>query len=364
MGAGSSNQKGVSSSGDKLSRTKGGHVLVIRFSAMGDVAMLVPVLRAVTARYPNLKITVVTRGFFAPIFKNIPRVKVYDADLKGLHNGIMGLCRLAKELRDLELDAVADVHNVLRSHVLNSVFYFYGIKVSQINKGRDEKKALTAENNKVLKQLKSTPQRYADVFESLGYPVDLSNPEFPEKLKMSPNTLAITGKNLLKWIGIAPFAQHQGKVYPLDLMEEVIAKLSGEGKSKVFLFGGGKAENATLEDLAAKYENVHAAAGKLRFEEELALISNLDIMLSMDSGNAHLAAIYGIPVVTLWGVTHPYAGFAAFNQPAENHLLPDLHEFPKIPTSIYGNKIPEGYEKVMRSIDPEKVVEKVMEAAP
>lgn len=359
MATGSSFQDNSSSTGGDLSSVKKEHILVIRFSAMGDVAMLVPVLRAVVKKYPHLKITVLTRGFFAPIFKNIPNVDVYEADLKGLHNGTLGLCRLAKELRDMEINTVADVHNVLRSNMLNSVFYFYGIKVKQIDKGRGDKKALTAENNKVFKQLKTTAERYADVFAELGYPVKLDRPQFPGKQKLSPNTIALTGKILLKWVGIAPFAQHPGKVYPLDLMEEVIAKTSQSGKMQIFLFGGGKAEIEKLENLASKYENVTSVAGKLRFEEELALISNLDVMLSMDSGNAHLAAIYGIPVITLWGMTHPYAGFAAFNQPQENHLLPDLYRYPKIPTSIYGNKIPEGYEEAMRSISPDSVVRKL-----
>ena len=142
-------------------------------------------------------------------------------------------------------------------------------------------------------------------------------------------------------------------------MEKVIADLSKDGKFEIFLFGGGDAETEILSSLASKFPNVKSIAGKLKFEEELELISNLDLMLSMDSGNAHLAAMYGVPVITLWGVTHPYTGFSAFNQPEENHLLPDLQKFPMIPTSIYGNKVPEGYEEVMRSIPPERVVEKV-----
>lgn len=347
------------SSQEKELQSKRQHILVIRFSAMGDVAMLVPVLRAVTSTYPHLKITVLTRDFFAPIFKNITNVEVYDADLKGIHSGILGLGRLAKEVREKEIDAVADVHNVMRSNVLKTVFGFYGINVKQIDKGREEKKALTAANNKVFKQLKSTHQRYADVFEKLGYPVDLKDPKFPSRQTLSPHILSITGKNVQKWIGIAPFAKHDPKMYPLDLMEEVIRQIDQNPKIQIFLFGGGTSEISKLDALASKYGNVKSVAGKLGFEEELALISNLDLMISMDSGNAHLAAMYGIPVVTLWGVTHPYAGFAAFNQPPENNILPDLHRYPKIPTSVYGNKIPEGYEEVMRSIPPEKVVEKI-----
>ncbi len=349
---------------DKPKLEEAAHILVIRLSAMGDVAMLVPVLRIVTATYPNLKITLLTRGFFAPMFKDIPNVEVYKADFSGIHQGFVGLCRLARELKELEIDAVADLHDVLRSNVLRYIFYLYRIPVKPIDKGRAEKKALTAENNKVFKKLKSTHQRYADVFSELGYSVNLNEPSFPLKQKLSPNILEITGKNVLKWIGIAPFAQHDSKVYPLDLMERVIREIDKEGKAEIFLFGGGKSETEQLEKLAKQFGNVVSIAGKLSFEEELALISNLDVMLSMDSANAHLAAMYGIPVITLWGVTHPYAGFSAFNQPSENNLLPDINKYSKIPTSVYGNKFPEGYENVMRTIPPQKVVDKIREISP
>lgn len=335
------------------------HILVIRLSAMGDVAMLVPVLRVVVATYPSLKLTVLTRQFFSPLFKGLRNIRVYEADVKGVHAGVTGLSRLARELRDIEVDAVADVHNVLRSNILKGVFCFYGIPVKQIDKGRIEKKALTAEDNKVLRQLKSTHQRYADVFSELGFPIDLKQHQYPPKENLTSSMRELAGSDGKKWLGIAPFAQYRSKVYPVDLLENVLEQLDNDPGLKIFLFGGGKGEKEQLETLASKYENVVSLAGKLLLEEELALISNLDVMLSMDSANAHLAAIYGIPVITLWGVTHPYAGFSAFNQPPENNLLPDLLKYPKIPTSIYGNKVPEGYEEVMRTITPEKVMEKI-----
>ena len=64
----------------------------------------------------------------------------------------------------------------------------------------------------------------------------------------------------------------------------------------------------------------------------------------------------GVKVITLWGATHPYAGFSPFNQPLENALVSDRNQFPKLPTSVYGNKKVEGYEDAMRTISPEKVV--------
>jgi len=336
------------------------HLLLIRFSAMGDVAMLAPVVNILTWKYPDLQITVLTRGFFTPIFEKIPRVTVYAADLKGRHNGIKGLYKLAKEVKNLGVTAVGDMHNVLRSNMLRLFLMGSGIKFfSQIDKGRADKKSLTALKNKVFKPLKSTHQRYADVLAEVGYPVDLSIPISPKKYDLSSKIKAVTGNKDVSWIGFAPFAAHNAKAYPLGLVAEVLAELSKQSHFRIFLFGGGQEEITKLESLASRFDRVVSLAGKLKFEEELQVISNLDLMVSMDSGNAHLAAMYGVKVLTLWGVTHPYAGFGAFAQPEDHHLLPDLNKYPAIPTSVYGNKYPEGYENVMESISPQMVIQKI-----
>ncbi|HEX8015101.1 MAG TPA: glycosyltransferase family 9 protein, partial [Flavobacterium sp.] len=155
---------------------------------------------------------------------------------------------------------------------------------------------------------------------------------------------------------IAPFAQYDSKVYPLDLMKEVIAKLAENPANKILLFGGGKKEIEILDSLSERFENVINMAGKIKFQQELQLISNLDVMLSMDSGNAHIAAMLGIKVVTLWGATHPYAGFLPFNQSLDNALTSDRSQYPKLPTSVYGNKIVEGYQDAMRTIAVESIL--------
>ncbi len=337
----------------------GDHLLIIRFSSMGDVAMLVPVIRVLMATYPNLKLTILTRGFFAPIFRDIPSVEVYAADLKDRHKGIWGLFRLFKELKSLGITGVADMHDVLRSNVLKPLFILQGIRFKQIDKGRLEKKALTAKNNKVFRQLKTTHQRYADVLEALGYPLDLNLAVLPDKYDLPLHVRAITGNKNETWIGIAPFAAHEPKAYPLTLLAEVLSKLAIEKDLKIFLFGGGHDETKKLESIAHGYDNIISMAGKLKFEEELDVISHLDLMVSMDSGNAHLAAMYGVKVLTIWGVTHPFAGFSAFNQLEDHHLLPDREIYPALPTSIYGNKYPAGYELVIGSISPEEVFKKI-----
>ncbi|GAB2762659.1 glycosyltransferase family 9 protein [Salinimicrobium soli] len=337
------------------------HILVIRLSAMGDVAMTVPVVKRVTERFPDVKITFLTKGFLTPLFKNLRNVDVFEADVNGRHKGVAGLKRLSRELQDLGIDAVADLHNVLRSNILKVFFQLSGIPVKQIDKGRQEKKALTRRSNKIFLPLKTTHERYADVFDQLGFPIDLTSGSALSKENLSPRASILVGEEPKKWLGVAPFAQHKAKAYPLDLVKELLGRLEKEENLKIFLFGGGREEEQLLSDLEKDCSNATSVAGKLKFEEELALISNLDAMLSMDSGNGHIAANYGIPVISLWGLTHPYTGFAPFGQPLENSLLPDLDKYPAIPTSVYGKEIPKGYEDVMRTIPSEKVVGKVKE---
>ena len=334
------------------------HLLVIRLSAMGDVAMVVPVLRAFTQQYPTIKITVLTRAFFKPFFSDLNNVSVFYAEVNGKHKGIFGLYKLSKELKNLGIDAIADLHNVLRTNILK--FFFLGKPFIQLDKGRAEKKALVS--GSIFQQLKTTQQRYADVFEKLGYKIDLKKPHFPKPRRLSESILNSVKTDALKCIGIAPFAAHESKMYPLDLMEQVIKTLSKD--YKIVLFGGGKKETDILNAFETRFENVINVAGKLTFDEELDVISNLEIMLSMDSGNAHIAAMLGVKVVTIWGVTHPFAGFAPFNQPAEYALLSNRNTFPKIPTSIYGNKYPENYKEASRSISPEIIIEKIKSLIP
>jgi len=321
------------------------HILVIRLSALGDVAMTVPVLRVVAQTYPDLKITIVSKGFYQPLFQDIHNINFLEADVYGQHRGI---------------DAVADLHNVIRSKIITNYLGWQGVRTSTIDKGRTEKKALTRSNKKEFKFLKTTHQRYADVFAVLGLPIDLNSHHFPGKRDLSPKLNTLIGVEPKKLIGIAPFAAYKSKMYPLDFMKEVIAHLDGLKKYRLFLFGGGDYETATLTKIADQFDSATVVAGVLYFEEELALISNLDLMLSMDSGNGHLAALFGIPTITLWGVTHPAAGFAPFQQPKENQLYADREKYPLIPTSVYGNKCPEGYEAAMKTITPEAVLAKIL----
>lgn len=315
-------------------------LLVMRFSAMGDVAMTVPVLNCLATQHPDLRITVVTRSRFVPMFEWLPaNVVVRGVDL-GMFEGIGGLTRLFASLSGGSFDAVCDLHDVLRTKYLRNCFRLKGTKVVVVDKGRNDKKALIG-NGVNAKELRPMVERYADVFRSLGLDIDFA--KMP-KMDLSAENFASVRQfagpkeDGDKWVGIAPFAAHPQKVYPIDRMHSVANMLCDRGY-KVFLFGAGKAEVEELATWERESKNgfIRCTCGKLGgLHDEMMLMSKLNAMVTMDSANMHIASMLSVPVLSIWGATHPKAGFCGFGQTPDSML--QRGEMPCRPCSIYGNK--------------------------
>ena len=311
------------------------HILVMRFSSMGDVAMTVPVVKALLAQNPELQITYVSRPQFAGFFADIPRLHFFNADLDNDYKGFIGIAKLYRQLKKQEkYDTVADLHDSLRTKILRRLFSLAGVPYAFIDKGRAEKKLLTRFPNKVLKPLKRTVERYADVFRGLGYELELDYKLLKQPKPLTAGIIAITGDKTKPWVGVSPFAKHEGKTYPPEKMEEVINELSRQD-IKVFLFGGSTVEKGICDSWASAYENAISVVRLLSMEQELVLINNLDVMLSMDSAGMHLASLEGTPVVSIWGATHHYAGFLGYGQSEDNIVADDIE---CRPCSVYGDR--------------------------
>ena len=312
--------------------------------------MVSPVLKELLENNKNYKISLLTNFQFFPFFRAFNGVNLIPFDKKKQHKGLFGMFRLFKEIKKLDLDYVVDLHEVLRTNFLKAVLK---VPFYQIDKGRDEKQNLVS--GKIFAPLKSTHQRYRDVFEKIGISIKPLSKTQTHRVDISD--LKLIPKNNKLLIGIAPFAAHKGKEYPIVQMEEVIKEINKD--FNVILFGGGKKEEFILDDLAGKHSNVINIANKFSLDQEMDVISNLSIMLSMDSANGHIAALMGIKVLTIWGVTHPFAGFSPYGQTDKNNILVNRLQFPKIPTSIYGDKFPNGYEKAISSISPKEIILKI-----
>lgn len=328
-------------------------LLVIRFSALGDIAMSVPVVHDFAVQYPDLEITMLSREMARPLFERMPsNVHFIAADLNGQHKGLFGLCRLWRDAHLSDFDYIADFHDVLRTWWLRTEGCLHRKKVAKIDKGRKGKRALTRQKNKVFVQQATSFERYAKVLGRLGFPIK------PRFVKLDYSAFCETQKTDNEtWVGIAPFAKHPAKVYPLEKMEQVIKALSERENTTVFLFGGGKEESEQIEKLCAKYNRVKPAKSQKGLRGELALMGQLDVMLSMDSANMHLASLVGTRVVSIWGGTHPYAGFLGWNQKETDCIQLDL---PCRPCSVYGNKpCLRGDYVCMTDITPTQIIKKL-----
>lgn len=338
---------------------KQSHILVIRISSMGDVAMTVPVLQQLLQKYPGIKLTVLTQPNFFPLFETLERTDVQAADIKWKHKGITGLFKLFFDLRKkYRYDAVADLHNVLRSQLLRFLFRLSGIKMAVINKGRKKKRQLTNLKHKRLRQLKTTFQRYADVFAKLGFPVklDTSKQVFP-KQQLPAETLPFFeyGK---KYVTIAPFARHPEKMYPAAKMKKVIQLLSEQPNIQLFFVGGGRWEMERLNKLENEFPGTTNLSGKFSFKDELAILSNMHAVVSMDSANMHLASLFGVPVISIWGATHPFLGFYGWGQSNENAIQSSFY---CRPCSVFGNKpCFRGDRECMERIREKSVVDRII----
>ncbi|MBZ4191666.1 glycosyltransferase family 9 protein [Niabella beijingensis] len=330
------------------------HILALRFSALGDVAMTVPVLKSVLAQHPQLQITMVSIPFHAPLFEGIDRLHFYGVDIKKDFKGIPGLMRLARKLKTgIRFDAVADLHDVLRTKIIRR--FLGAVPIAVIDKGRKEKKELTRPKNKKLRPLPPTFERYAAVFRKLGIQVQLT---VADGLLPAPLRSAATNIPPQPFaVGIAPFAKHAAKMYPAEKMKEVIRQLQADRNLQLFLFGS-RTEAPLLQQWAGDAENITVVAGTCSFKEELQLIAKMNVILTMDSANMHLASLYGVPVVSVWGGTHPYLGFYGWGQDPDNAVQTDL---PCRPSSVFGNKpCPvHGAAGCMQEITPGMIVDQI-----
>lgn len=339
------------------------HILVMRFSALGDVAMTVPVIYQLARQYPDLRITVLSQPFARPFFDTMaPRVGFMDADIKHEYHGIKGLNKLYRRLTAKNFTAIADLHGVLRTQYLRTRFNIDQFRVEHINKHRREKHLLIMHDHKVMRQLPTSFENYAEVFAKLGYPVRLGDfksifPEGGGDLSLLPEGFQ-TKEAGQRWIGFAPFAAHKGKMLPLEKTVEAIEQTVKRHPScRVFLFGS-KREASQIPQALQDMPQVTLVSQYLSgMDQELILMSHLDVMVTMDSANMHLASLTATPVISVWGATHPYAGFMGWNQREDIAVQARLD---CRPCCIYGErKCFRGDYECLNLIQPDDIVRRI-----
>lgn len=331
-----------------MSKNRNRHILITRLSALGDIAIAAPLVKKYALENPDIKFTVLSHKLMEPLFRGPINLFFMPFDSKK-EGDFISLVKLHNKLLKLGVTDVADIHNVLRTKVIRVCLLFRGIGNKIINKNRRAKKDLTRPTNKKLKQLTTSMRSYENVFVSLGL----------KDLNFANATIeVIKSNNSEKKIGIAPFAKHKGKTWPIEKMEKCVEALSNNPNINIYLFGGKGYEEKILSQWEIKYPNTKSLAGKLPFEAELNLIKDLDLMVSMDSGNMHFASCMNTPVISIWGATHPYAGFYGWGQDYSDIIQLDM---PCRPCSVFGNKAcTKGDYPCLNNISVETVVDNII----
>jgi ADP-heptose:LPS heptosyltransferase len=334
-------------------------LLVIRTSAMGDVALTTPVLKGMREQYPEVELVLLTRSAYKPFFTSISGLELFLPDLKMRHKGFAGLIRLFKDIsRNSQIDHVIDLHDVLRSKILRFLFRLTGIPVAVLDKGRSEKKSLISGKKKI--RLKHSVERYCDAFAKAGFPVVPSNgkwilPSVNVRLKNEFITDMKGGLN----IGVAPYAKHKLKMWPESYMISLLGMISESHVCRFWFFGGIE-DSDKLSVLQTKVSGSTNLSGKLSLDQELLFMSKLDLMIAMDSSNMHMAALVGIKVISIWGGTDPLAGFGAWMQPDNFSIRIPVEELTCRPCTIYGKgECKRGDFACMNWLTPEHVFQKI-----
>jgi len=309
--------------------------------------MTIPVIRALKRTFPDVELSILSKAFPLKLFSLEAGLNTIAFDSQK-HRGLFGLWQLSKSIVAEGFTDVADLHFSLRSRVLCLLLRLRGLNVGQRTKQRRLRRQWTSKRPKPKKRLDTQVQAYLKTIAQLGFVVE-------EKALLDEMVRNRVSSKSQK-VGIAPFAAHKHKTYPTSLTTELLKKLST--KYQTVLFGAKGTESQQFDQWVSE-GIAHENAAMLSFEMQLQEMQSLGVMISMDSANGHIAANYGVPVITIWGATAPSCGFSVLAQPNENQFQPDPEKYPFLPSSIFGKSTFKGYETAMESIDPKTILSRV-----
>jgi ADP-heptose:LPS heptosyltransferase len=310
-------------------------ILVIRLSALGDVALMIPVFKSLETAYPHQKFYFLTRHSYQDLFWDCKNVTVIPCNFYQEHKGITGLTKLSMQLNQYDYDTLIDLHNVLRTKALRGLIKLKNKQIIVFNKGKKEKKQLV--KSKLIQTLPHTTQRYLDAFSTLGLKTTLdSGPwlKVPETGNHNHKLSDILPKTHT-WIGIAPFSKHESKEWPIKNIQELLLRIQKDENNRLFLLAFGEDEKIKAKEIIQTFPQLIVVDESFSLPQQLSLLKQLDVLVSMDSGNMHLASILGTKVVSIWGATHPAVGFSPLNNEAFI-VQPTPIQAPWRPLSIYG----------------------------
>ncbi len=329
-------------------------ILVIRFSSLGDIALMLPMLRELRRGYPGGEIHLATKSQYSGLFEG-------NLDIDFMHslpdNTLASSLKLFRDLVKIDFDMVIDAHGVLRS-VLISTFLSAGKKV-RIDKEQLKKTLLIKGSVNYYKDIHTQAERYLDLAARSG--VALSGErrliDIPRAADIRAGALlAEAGIEDIPLVAFAPGARWPAKQWPGEYFSDLVSALAARGFGCVMT--GSAGEKDLCETIKGRSARTLNAAGMLSVMESAALLGKCRLLVTNDSAPLHLAESAGTPVVAFFGPTVREFGF--FPGLPESRVLE--RDLACRPCSRNGSKECRfGTRECLVSITPETALEAVLE---
>jgi len=296
-------------------------ILVIRFSAIGDVLLTFPILQGLKNKYPEAEIHVLTKKEQAQLFDLLP-FHVHQWVFSG------NLIATARSIRRHKFDRVIDLHNNLRTlllQVLSAKSHWQRVRKYNVLKWRI---TTFKKKNLIVPHIVTRYAKAAEVEEYLT----------PLALQLPKENVPDLPENYIAWV---VGAKSKTKQFPLEKIRETIAACD----LPVVILGG-KEEMPFGETLELEFAHVINKAGKTTIQEAAGILAWAKAVVTNDTGLMHLASFFNKPMLAIWGNTMPAFGMYAYQ--TEKVIHAQVSDLSCRPCSKIGYKeCPKGHFRCM-----------------
>ncbi len=324
-------------------------ILILRYSSLGDVALVNPLLDRLWQVWPEAEIHLATKKAYVPVVAAHPGLSgVIPLEGKGLGAFFNHLSRL----KALQPNLVLDLHDSLRTHLV--LFFLKNARALVYDKEAVQRRLLVRKARK--DESLHTILKYLKILEPLGFrPASKINfeiyaskknqaflREFLERRKISSSQIVV---------GLGPGARWATKRWGWERYAELASRLVEDYRCQIFWFGSGE-EVSLIHKIQARMRGTALERGLcvpeyFSLEQSLSLLSRCELFIGNDSGLTHLASGRGCRVVVLYGSTAPSLGF----EPWGPHSVVEVAGLSCRPCDVHGkSSCPLGHFKCMQDL--------------